>query len=170
MSGYDIERAKTLKKSVERYFEACNSADRVAFYELLAPDCVHYFPPGTGGPFLGSRAIADLWIGFVRDKGSCWTIDRMVCDGVDLAIEWTHWKPLDGEFIRGSEWYTFDPEGKITAIWAHYASPRDPARSRNELEGFDYRGRGYRLEPPELPDYIALARRDNLIKEGDSGK
>jgi methyltransferase len=149
--------------AVRRYFDACNGASRDRFAEVLAEGCVHYFPPGAGGPYQGRDAIADLWIGFVATKGSCWTIDRVVCDGSEIAVEWTHFKPAVGERIRGSEWYEFDDDGKIVAIWAHYASPRDTARAANELEGFPYGERGYPHEPP------ALSAAQRASREGAAG-
>ena len=167
MTTVDEARREQLIRSVRGYFRACNAASRELFAAVLTPDCIHYFPPGTGGPYLGRDAIADLWIGFVRAKGSQWTIDRMVCDGRELVVEWTHFKPLVGEHIRGSEWYEFDAAGMITHIWAHYASPRDAARPYNELEGFDYGARAYPTSPPELGAEISALRSRNLESEAD---
>lgn len=150
---------------VQGYFDACNTASRERFARVLTPDCRHYFPPGTGGPYLGADAIADLWIGFVRSKGSQWTIDRLVCDGEQLCIEWTHHKPAVAEYIRGSEWYEFASDGRISHIWAHYASPRDSNRPFNELEGFDYQERGYPHTPPTLDQPLAAERAANLRAE-----
>ncbi|MFU8888909.1 MAG: nuclear transport factor 2 family protein [Trueperaceae bacterium] len=166
MSQIDEARRTRMMDAVRGYFHACNAASRELFAQVLAPGCVHYFPPGTGGPYPGRDAIADLWIGFVREKGSQWTIDRMVCDGDQLVVEWTHFKPAVGEHIRGSEWYEFDEAGMITAIWAHYASPRDPQRAANELEGFAYAARGYPLSAPQLDDATREERRRNLADEG----
>ena len=166
MSTVDETRRAQRIHAVHGYFRACNAASRELFARVLAPGCIHYFPPGTGGPYLGRDAIADLWIGFVRDKGSQWTIDRMVCDGEQLAVEWTHFKPLVGEHIRGSEWYAFDADGMITHIWAHYASPRDASRPFNELEGFEYAERDYPLGPPALDPETEALRRANLEREG----
>jgi len=165
MSTIDEARRSTLIRAVQGYFEACNAASRERFAQVLAPACVHYFPPGVGGPYLGRDAIADLWIGFVRAAGSQWTIDRLVCDGRELVVEWTHFKPRLDEYIRGSEWYEFDADGMITAIWAHYASPRDPERAANELEGFDYAERAYALEAPALDPAIRAERERNLARE-----
>jgi len=147
-------RRAQLVRSVELYFEACNEASRAKFEEALTPGCTHYFPPGMGSPYLHRDAIIELWAKCVRDFGSRWTIDRLVCDErADLVvIEWTHWKPKLIEHIRGSEWYTFDEEGRITSIWAHYASPRDPNRPANELEGFPYAAKQYPMLPPDAPD------------------
>lgn len=164
MSEPDPARRRRMIDAVRGYFEACNTASRAKFAEVLADACVHYFPPETGGPYRGRDAIADLWIGFVKQKGSQWTIDRVACDGHEIVVEWTHFKPRVGERIRGSEWYEFDEDGRISAIWAHYASPRDPDRAANELEGFDYAGRGYPVEPPEL----GAAQRDARARSLDA--
>lgn len=166
MTTVDETRRAQCMRAVHGYFRACNAASREMFAQVLAPECIHYFPPGTGGPYLGRDAIADLWIGFVRTKGSQWTIDRMACDGEQLAVEWTHFKPLVGEHVRGSEWYEFDASGMITHIWAHYASPRDASRPRNELEGFPYDERDYPIGPPALDPETAALRRANLEREG----
>ena len=165
MTPVDETRRQAMIAAVEAYFEACNAASRERFAAVLSEDCTHYFPPGTGGPYVGRDAIADLWIGFVREKGSQWTIDRMVCDGEQLCIEWTHFKPRVGEHIRGSEWYTFAPDGRIDGIWAHYGSPRDPGRAANELEGFPYAAEGYALSAPALDSRLAAERERNLAAE-----
>jgi len=149
--------------AVERYFEACNAADRRLFAEVLSEDCRHYFPANAGGPYLGRDAIADLWIGFVRSHGSRWTIDRMVCDGHHVVTEWSHFKPVVAELIRGSEWYLFDDDGKICDIWAHYAAPRDRARSDNVLEAFPYRELGYAMTPPVLPAAALRSREEATL-------
>lgn len=161
----DEAKRTAMMDAVEEYFVACNTASRERFAAVLHDDCVHYFPPETGGPYVGRDAIADLWIGFVKQKGSQWTIDRMVCDGEQLCIEWTHFKPQVDEHIRGSEWYTFDDNCMITAIWAHYGSPRDAARPANELEGFPYSDQGYALRAPQLPGDLAGERWTNLAAE-----
>ena len=165
MTVPDPARRDRMIQAVRAYFDACNAASRDRFAAVLSDDCVHWFPPEAGGPYLGRDAIADLWIGFVRAKGSRWTIDRLVCDGEEICVEWTHFKPNVGERIRGSEWYTFDAGGKIDGIWAHYASPRDPDRPANELEGFDYAARAYPTAAPELDAELGTERERNLANE-----
>ncbi len=162
MKPYDESRAERMSATVRAYFDACNAASRERFEAVLAESCVHWFPPNTGGPYVGRDAIVGLWLTFVREKGSQWTIDRLVTDGHELCIEWTHHKPRVGERIRGSEWYTFDAEGRIDGIWAHYASPRDAGRAANELDGFPYADLGYPFEAPTLPEEIAAERRRYL--------
>ncbi|HET8984134.1 MAG TPA: nuclear transport factor 2 family protein [Trueperaceae bacterium] len=168
MTTIDEARRESMSRAVRAYFDACNAASPERFAAVLAEDCVHWFPPGTGGPYVGREAIVNLWLTFVRDKGSQWSIDRLVCDGRDLCIEWTHYKSLVGERIRGSEWYTFDQDGKIDGIWAHYASPRDADRAANELDGYPYAERGYHASAPALPAEVAAERRSFLAAAADS--
>lgn len=144
------ERRNILIQCVQRYFEACNEADREKMYSCFADEVIHYFPPGVGGPYAGKKSIADLWIHSVRVNGSRWTIDRLTADDSFVAIEWTHSKPKIGELIRGAEWYEFDAAGRITVIRAYYASPRDTKRKVNELEGFPYAAHGFPIAPPNL--------------------
>ena len=144
-------RPVNYERVARAYFEACNKASREELYSVLADDAVHYFPPGVGGPYRGKEAIADLWLGFVADKGSSWTIDCLLSDGDQVVLEFSHFKSRVGELVRGSEWYRFDDDGKIVEIRAYYASPRDPTRKRNELEQFPYGERGYPVEFPPNP-------------------
>jgi len=141
-------RGEQLASTVRQYFEGCNSASREKLYRVLADNVVHYFPPGVGGPYRGKEAVANLWIEFVREKGSCWTIDRLISDGNEVAVEWTHFKTKIGEIIRGAEWYEFDAAGKIAEIRAYYASPRDTSLQVNELQGFPYAEKGFAIEAP----------------------
>lgn len=141
-------RQEQLERTVREYFEGCNKASRERLYSVLADDVVHYFPLGVGGPYKSKEAVANLWLGFVREKGSRWTIDRLVSSGNEVAVEWTHFKPKVGEVIRGAEWYEFNSDGKIVEIRAYYASPRNSSRKINELEGFPYAEKGFAIEPP----------------------
>lgn len=151
--------------AVRRYFAACNAADPELFRRVLAPTVVHYFPPGAGGPYVGSEAVIDLWLEFVAEKGSVWTIDRLIASDEIVVTEWTHFKPHVHERIRGSEWYEFDDAGRIAAIWAHYASPRDATRPVNELEGFPYKQKAYPLGPPSVERrQTAASDADPVIK------
>ena len=153
MSMKDKDRRRILAECVHTYFKGCNEANREKIYSSLADNVVHYFPPGVGGPYVGKKAIKDLWIDSVRVNGSRWTIDRMVADETEVAIEWTHFKPRIGEYIRGSEWYEFNEAGLITVLKAYYASPRDTSCKVNELEGFPYKAKDFPLKPPdEAPD------------------
>jgi SnoaL-like domain len=137
------DRRKTLIECVRKYFEACNEANREKMYSCFADDVVHYFPAGVGGPYVGKKSIADLWLNSIEVNGSRWTIDGLVADDCVVAIEWSHFKPKVGELIRGTEWYEFDTRGLIRTIRAYYASPRDTNKKVNELEGFSYSSLGF---------------------------
>ena len=142
-------RRQLLEAQVRTYFEGCNEGSHSKMAGVFAPSVVHYFPPGMFGPLVGSRSIADLWRGLIRNAGSRWTIDRMISDEHEVAIEWSHFQPKHHARIRGSEWYEFDQEGLITVIKAYYASPRDLAREANELAGYPYAELGYPMAAPD---------------------
>jgi methyltransferase len=152
VTSTDTELAARLEATIRTYFDGCNEADAAKMVACFTPDAVHYFPPGMyGGAWRGARTIADNWVRFVHTRGSAWTIDRMLVDAASLqaVIEWTHWKTAEGTYLRGDEWYRFDPETlRIGEIRAYYASPVDPSRPGLELDGFDYAGRGYPLSCP----------------------
>ena len=82
--------------------------------------------------------------------GSQWALERVAID-VDTnsaVAEWTHYKTHEGTVLRGDEWYEFDQStGLISEIRAYYASPQARDLQRLELDGFDYAGRGYSVEP-----------------------
>jgi len=146
--------AAGLEATIREYFDGCNEADADKIMGCMADDAVHYFPAGAPqGTFAGAQAIADGWATAVRNLGSIWTIDRVIVDAsrLEAVIEWTHFKPKAGLYLRGDEWYIFSPEGLIQEIRAYYACPAatDPARS-HELGDVDYEGRGYPLSPPHI--------------------
>jgi ketosteroid isomerase-like protein len=142
-----------LREVITRYFDACNEASLEKMVSCFTPDAVHYFPAGAPqGPFVGAIAIADGWKRAVATLGSVWTIDRMLIDSKNLeaVIEWTHFKPVVGGYLRGDEWYRFTRDGLISEIRAYYACPATTGRVVFELGGYDYSGRGYPLEPPPV--------------------
>ena len=141
----------------------------------VLPDAVHYFPPGMyGGAFIGGRTIGERWSAAVAQLGSQWALERVVID-VDAnsaVAEWTHYKTQEGTVLRGDEWYEFDPStGLISEIRAYYASPQARDLERLELEGFDYAGRGYSVEPRtrEVDTELGLTSRRRLSepKQGE---
>jgi hypothetical protein len=146
--------AAGLEATIREYFDGCNEANAEKIMGCMEEDAVHYFPAGAPqGTFFGARAIADGWGAAVRNLGSIWTIDRVIVDAPrrEAVIEWTHFKPNAGIYLRGDEWYEFSGRGLITEIRAYYACPTatDPACT-HELGDVDYRARGYPMEPPEI--------------------
>ena len=144
--------AAGLEATIREYFDGCNEADPEKIIRCFVPDAVHYFPAGAPqGTFFGARAIAEGWCGAVRNFGSVWTIDRILVDArkLEAVIEWTHFKPKLGVYLRGDEWYVFSKDGLIREIRAYYACPAIPAPAQtHELGDFDYPGLGYPLLPP----------------------
>jgi hypothetical protein len=143
-----------LEATIREYFDACNEANAERIASYFEPDGVHYFPAGAPqGPFIGARAIAAGWVAAVERLGSIWTVDHVIIDAARLeaVIEWTHFKPKQGVYLRGDEWYIFSERGLIREIRAYYACPPNPAEPRNhEFGGFDYAGRGYPLNAPAV--------------------
>jgi len=140
-----------MESRVRQYFDDCNSGDVERIAANFEPHATHYFPPGMyEGPFRGARTIAQKWSAAVKNLGSCWTVDQVLCDPPTrrAVIEWTHFKRAHGVVLRGDEWYIFSERGLIEEIRAYYASPQDASLKALELGGFDYSGRGYPLEAP----------------------
>ncbi len=146
--------AAGLEVTIRTYFDGCNEADIVKMVSCMERDAVHYFPAGAPqGTFNGARAIAEGWIRAVADLGSIWTVDRVIVDAprLEAVIEWTHFKPKHGIYLRGDEWYVFSPAGLIREIRAYYSCPATPTPPRtHELGNFDYATRGYPLSPPAV--------------------
>jgi hypothetical protein len=142
-------RRQQLESAVRTYFEGCNEGSHAKMASVFHPSIAHYFPPGMFGPRVGSHAIAELWRDMIQRAGSRWTIDRMVSDENEVVIEWTHFQPRTGSYVRGAEWYEFDEDGLITVIKAYYASPRDKNLVANELDGYPYAELGYAMAAPD---------------------
>ncbi|HTX24893.1 MAG TPA: nuclear transport factor 2 family protein [Steroidobacteraceae bacterium] len=144
--------AAGMEAAIRAYFASCNSGDIERIAAHFEPDGVHFFPPGMyEGPFRGAYTIARKWHDAVRELGSVWTVDQVICDppGRRAVIEWSHFKRRAGVLLRGDEWYVFSPRGLIEEIRAYYASPQDASLRRLELAGFDYAGRGYSMTDPD---------------------
>ena len=146
--------AAGLEATIREYFDACNEADAEKISACFEPEGVHYFPGGAPqGTFKGARAIAEGWVKAVATLGSVWTIDRLIVDAARLeaVLEWTHFKPKQGVYLRGDEWYVFSKKGLIREIRAYYACPPAPGAPRtHELGDFDYTALGYPMIPPPV--------------------
>jgi ketosteroid isomerase-like protein len=146
--------AAGLEATIREYFDGCNEADAKKMMACFTADAVHYFPAGAPqGTFSGAAAIAAGWVAAVRKFGSIWTVDRIVVDAEkrEAVIEWTHFKPKLGVYLRGDEWYVFATNGLIAEIRAYYACPTatDATRS-HELGDFAYEKLGYPMKPPAV--------------------
>lgn len=147
-----MTQAQKAEALIRHYFAMCNDANRQGLIDCFTADGVHYFPPGLpGAPWRSAEAIADGWVWCVKNMGSRWTIEKILCDpsGREAVIEWTHWKTGIGEVLRGDEWYIFNDDiSRIVEIRAYYAAPVDKSNPVNKLHEFDYQARGYHMQPP----------------------
>jgi hypothetical protein len=142
-----------MERIVRKYYDGCNEANAEKMIECFAPDAVHYFPSGAPqGTFFGAIGIATGWQAAVARLDSRWTIDRLLIDERthEVAIEWTHFKPASGTYLRGAELCRLNDDGLIEEISAFYACPAPDAAGNYELGDFDYPGRGYPLAPPTV--------------------
>jgi hypothetical protein len=145
--------AAGLEATIRTYFDGCNEADAEKITSCMEPDAVHYFPAGAPqGTFVGAPAIAQGWQKAVATLGSIWTIDRVIVDArkLEAVIEWTHFKPRQGIYLRGDEWYIFSSAGLIREIRAYYACPAAVPSRTHELGDVPYAQRGYPLTPPAV--------------------
>lgn len=146
--------AAGLEATIREYFDGCNEANVEKMMACFIDDANHYFPDGAPqGTFFGARKIAEGWVNAVRNLGSIWTVDRVLVDVAKLeaVIEWTHFKPKVGVYLRGDEWYIFNENGLIKEIRAYYACPAatNPAFN-HEIGDFPYAELGYPLAPPNV--------------------
>ena len=145
--------AAGLEATIREYFDGCNERYVAKMTGCMEPDAVHYFPAGAPqGTFKGAQAIAAGWVKAVDTFGSIWTIDRVLVDapGLEAVIEWTHFKPKQGVYLRGDEWYIFSKSGLIKEIKAYYACPTATTPQSHHIGDFDYAGRGYPMSPPPV--------------------
>jgi hypothetical protein len=145
--------AAQLEATIRTYFDGCNEADATKMTSTMEPDAVHYFPAGAPqGTFAGANAIAAGWVRAVQNLGSIWTIDRVIvaAEKLEAVIEWTHFKPKAGVYLRGDEWYVFSAAGRIREIRAYYSCPTATTAQNHEIGDFDYAGRGYPMTPPAI--------------------
>ena len=142
-----------MERTVKRFYDGCNEGSPSKLRSCLAEDVVHYFPVDSPqGIFRGSESIISAWQASIRENDSRWTLDRLLVD-VDLrevTVEWTHFRPPLGGYVRGAEICTFNDNLQIAEIRAYYAAPAIETDEQYELGCFDYSKRGYSTEPPEV--------------------
>jgi len=82
----------------------------------------------------------------VREQRVCWTVDQLLVD-IDrsaAAMEWTGFNRQHARIVRGVDWFVFERETfRIREIRPYVAAPIHPDIARQELQYFDYAGRGY---------------------------
>ena len=108
----------------------------------------HYF---LGAPrWSGASAIGANFSKRVRELGHFWTVDHVLTDADRRAavLEWTRFDQT-ARILRGVDWFVFDPASlQIQEIRPYGAAPIQPDLARQELQDFDYAGRGYTMTRP----------------------
>ena len=134
----------TYIKTIETYYEGCNTADSALMKSTFCDDVVHYFTHHP--PISGAEDLAGYWEKMQPRIKGAWHLDHAIVSEPECVIEWTMvWEAPNGEreLIRGAEWYEFRGE-KISEIRAYYLNRHMPyERSNFELDGFPYQQREY---------------------------
>lgn len=138
----DPTLAERIEKVIRTYIQACNDPDAKAIAACFCADAVHYFPHTR--KWSGAGAIADNFARRVQELGHCWTVDQVLVDveRYAAALEWTRFD-RDGRLVRGVDWFVFEPQTiNIREVRPYAATFRTDLASQ-ELQDFDYAGRGY---------------------------
>ena len=99
---------------------------------------------------VGASTIATHFSKNVKNDGVCWTVDRIIVD-TDRCIGVLEFTRFDGRgrILCGLELYEFDPASlHVLEIRPYTAAPIDLGLSRQELQDFDYAGRGFPTTRP----------------------
>ncbi len=138
--------AQQIEHMVGAYFEACRMLDATAISACFAPSAVHYLPHLP--PLHGGATIANAIVGDLRNRGGRYFIDKVLTDIERCAagVEWSRTFQQDDRVLRGYEFCEFDPATiLIREIRGYYAAAPHQDIARQELVGFDYVRRGYKV-------------------------
>jgi methyltransferase len=140
--------AAGVEQAIREYIQACNDGDAERIAACFAADAVHYFP--TVAKWSGAWTIGGNFSKRVHALGHLWTVDKVLADADRRAgaLEWTQFDK-EGRVLRGVDWFVFEPGSfRIKEIRAYGAAPIQRDLERQELQDFDYLGRGYPMARP----------------------
>ena len=140
--------AARIEQAIRDYIQACNDDDAEKVAACFVSDAVHYFP--TVAKWSGASTIGANFSKRVQALGHSWTVDKVVVDADRQAgvLEWTQFDK-EGRILRGIDWFVFEPGSlRIREIRAYGAAPIQRDLDRQELQDFDYAGRGYPIARP----------------------
>jgi ketosteroid isomerase-like protein len=132
----------TPAERVRAYYDDLSSGDADAVARHFTDDAIHYYT--RRAPHLGARAIAENAAAAVEHLDAVWTLESLVADDEQVAIEWSmafnH--PTKGTRMldRGAELFRFR-DGLICEVRAYYNE------RGGDLIGFDHAGRGHTVLP-----------------------
>jgi hypothetical protein len=135
--------ATRIEQAIRDYIQACNDGDSTRIAACFCAHAVHYFP---GAPkWSGASTIGGNFGRRVKEFGQLWTVDEILVDADRHAgvLEWTRFDNM-GRVLRGVDWFVFEVGTfRIQEVRPYAAAPIQPDLGRQELQDFDYRGRGY---------------------------
>ena len=107
---------------IRAYYDACNTGDADAVAPHFTDDATHYFtrlPPARGAAAIGAQTK------FAVDHAQAvWEVEHGLEKGEEAVIEfanhWTDPRSGDRRTVRGTEWFRFAPDGRITEVRAYY--------------------------------------------------
>ena len=139
--------AQRIEQAVRNYIRACNDGGATAIAACFSADAVHYFPGIQ--KWSGATAIGDNFAERVRDFGQCWTVDQVLVDAGRCAatLEWTQFD-RSGRVVRGVDWIVLEPQTLLIREVRPYVAAFRADAARQELQNFDYAGRGYPMGAP----------------------
>jgi SnoaL-like domain len=140
--------ATRMDQVIREYIQACNDGDELKIAAYLDADAIHYYP--NLPKFQGASAIAESFAKRVRENGVCWTVDQIVIDA-DRGIGVLEFILFAGKdlILRGLELYEFEPRTlRIMEVRPYTAAPINFGLPHQELQDFDYAGRGYPTTRP----------------------
>ena len=112
----------SLLDRVRAYYDACNTGDAAAVAAFFADDAVHLFTRLP--PVVGAQAIGEQTAHAVKHAQASWHVEHGIEQGDEAVIEFAnHWTdPRSGErrTVRGTEWFRFAADGRITEVRAYY--------------------------------------------------
>jgi ketosteroid isomerase-like protein len=124
---------------VRAYYADLATGDAGAVARHFTDDAVHYYT--RRAPHLGALAIAENAAAAVERLHAVWTLENIVGDDDQVAIEWSlafdH--PTNGDRMldRGAEFFRFRGD-LIREVRAYYNE------RGGDLVGFDHAARGHR--------------------------
>jgi len=140
--------AGRMDHAIREYIRACNDGDISRIAACLHTDAVHYYP--NSPKVIGASTIATHFSKRVEDDGVSWTVDLTIVDP-DRCMGVLEFTRFDGKgrLIRGAELYVFEPNSfQIMELRPYFAAPVQVELPRQELQDFDYAGRGYPTTRP----------------------
>ena len=107
---------------IRAYYADCNTGavDRVA--QHFTDEATHFFtrlPPARG-----ARQIGEQTKFAVDHAQAVWEVEHGLEHGDEAVIEfanhWTDPRTQERRTVRGTEWFRFAPDGRITEVRAYY--------------------------------------------------